>query len=202
LRLAGSSKVVNTYAALQGAVSAHAYDATTPTRDLSASTPDDYANYWTNGAPYFNSSAGAATYVNFFNTNDWALTFLWPEDQNLKPDNGGFSYPGYFYSVSGLHPNGFYVQYGSGTNAFRNLNFPGDTYPIFSFCDEARSQALGAQLNVGGAFKAGVTYQQIELDALPYGFSGNHVDHSGEFRSDNARRSSFWNAVLVQMNLK
>ncbi len=52
--------------------------------------------------------------MNFFNTNDWALTQLWPLDQNLKPDNG-LIYPGYFYSVSGLHPNGFYVQYAPGT---------------------------------------------------------------------------------------
>jgi hypothetical protein len=199
LRLAGGSQVVNTYVALQGAVSAHAYDPTTPTRDLSASTPDDYAYYWTNGAPcYFNGSSGAGTYVNFFNTNDWALTFLWPEDQNLKPDNG-LNYPGYFYSVSSLHPNGFYVQYGSGTNAFRNLNFPGDTYPIFSFCDEARSQALGAQAGVGGVFS---TAKQIDLKSDPYDFAGNHVDHSGEFRSDNARRGPFWNAVLTQMKLK
>jgi len=55
---------------------------------------------------------------------------------------------------------------------------------------------------VGGAFKTGVTYNQVELNITPYGFAGNHVDHSGEFRSDNPHRAPFWNAVLVQMKLK
>jgi len=41
-----------------------------------------------NGAPcYFNASAGAGSYVNFFNTNDFALG-KWQIDQNLKPDAG------------------------------------------------------------------------------------------------------------------
>lgn len=199
LRLAGSSRVVNTYVAMQAAVSAHAYDTNTPTRDFSASTPDDYAHYWTNGAPcYFNSSAGAGTYVNFYNTNDWALAGLWPIDQNAKPDNSITGYPGYHYSVSSLHTNGFYVQFGSGTNDFQNFNFPDDTYVIFSFCDEARSYALGAQANVNGKFAG----NQVNLRADPYDFSDAHKYHSGEFRSDNTRRWQFWNTVLVQMGLE
>ncbi len=206
LRLAGTSQVVNTYIAMQAAVSAHAYDTNTPTRDFSASTPDNYAHYWTNGAPcYFNASAGAGAYVNLFNTNDWALTssLIWPYDQNHKPDHGGFLgfgliYPGYFYSVSSLHPNGFYVQFGSSTNSFQNLNFPGDTYAIFSYCDEAQSYALGSQANVNGTFNG----NQVELDISPYSFGTQHKYHSGEFRSDNAQRAAFWNTVLVQMGLK
>jgi hypothetical protein len=91
------------------------------------------------------------------------------------------------------------VQYGSGTNQFQNLNFPGDTYTIFSYCDEARSYALGAQTNVAGVFS---TAKQIDLEQLPYNFSSEHKYHSGEFRSDNTQRGVFWNTVLIQMNLK
>ena len=185
-----TSQIVNTYAALQGAVSAHAYDPTTAIRDSSAATPDRYANYYTSGAPcYFNSSAGAGIYVNFFNTNDWALnnSATWPFDQHEKPDTD-YGYDGTNFS-SGIFPSTL-------------LYFPADTYTIFSHCDEARSYALGAQINVSGAFKSGIITNQIELDIAPYNFSGNPVDHSGEFRSDNARRGSFWNTVLVKMKLK
>jgi len=206
LRLAGTNQVVNTYIAMQGAIASHAYDPTTPTRPLTllginwdSGTPNCYSNYWTNGAPcYFNSSAGAGTYVNFFNTNDYALVQLWEPDQDFKPDNGGLSYPGYFYSVSGLHPNGFYYQFGSATNSFHNLNFPGDTYTIFSYCDEARCHALGAQINVGGKFAD----NQIELDGSPYNFGSAHKYHSGEFRSDYAQRWQFWNEVLISFELE
>ena len=202
LRLAGSSHVVNTYIAMQGAVAAHCYDPTTANRSGTFSTPDRYAQYYTNGAPcYFNGSAGAGTYVNFFNTNDYALhssTFSWEYDQNTKPDNSITGYPGYHYNVSSLHPNGFYVQYGSGTNQFQNLNFPGDTYTIFSYCDQARSYALGAQVGVAGAF---ATNKEVNLSQSPYSFNQTHKFHSGEFRSDNAQRWQFWNTVLVQMRL-
>jgi hypothetical protein len=148
-------------------------------------TPNRYAQYYTNGAPcYFNGSAGAGTYVNFFNTNDWALTTLWRPDEDLKPDLG-YGYDGtYFYQ---------------GTIFHTYLLFPVDTYAIFSYCDEARCQALGAQADVGGVF---TTAQQIELDNPPYNFGNNHIQHSGEFRSDYAQRWLFWNQVLIRMRLK
>jgi hypothetical protein len=185
LRLTGTNQVINTYAALQGAVSAHTYDPTTAIRDPYAVTPDRYAEYYTSGAPcYFNGSAGAGAYVNFFNTNDWALTKLWPADQNLKPD-AGYGYNGTNFTSGFFFPSPLY--------------FPTNTYTIFAFCDEASSYALGAQINVAGVFS---TANQVGLNSAPYNFADNHVDHSGEFRSDNARRSTFWNEVLVKMRLK
>jgi hypothetical protein len=198
LRLAETNRVVNTYIAMQAALPAHTYDINTPNRNFSASTPDNYAYYWTNGAPsYFNGSAGAGAYVNFFNTNDYALGW-WNTDQNSKPDNSITGYPGYHYSVSSLHPNGYYVQYGSSSNAFYNLNFPGDTYPIFAYCDQSWSYALGAQANVNGKFAG----NQVELDVLPYGFGAQHKFHSGQFRSDDAQRWQFWNSALIDFELK
>ncbi len=192
LRLAtqqGLGQVVNTYVAMQTAVDSHTYDPTTPTRSVTFSTPDRYGQYYTNGAPsYFNGSAGAGTYVNFFNTNDWALAAnIWQRDQNEKPDIG--------YGYDGT--NFFYQPFLTRTY----LYFPEDTYDIFSYCDQAHGYALGAQPNVGGAFKTGVIYHQVELDADPYDFGTAHIYHSGEFRSDYAQRWQFWNEVLLQMRL-
>jgi hypothetical protein len=196
LRLAGTNKVAKTYIALQAAIAAHSYDATTPGRllnstgiNLDSSTPDRYANYYTAGAPaYFSASAGAGTYVNFFNTNDWALTQLWRPNQDLKPDTG--------YHFNGTNfSSGFFPPY-------TLLLFPVDTYEIFSYCDEARCEALGAQGSVGGPFRVGSTFNEVDLSLPPFNFGATHKDHSGEFRSNNARRWQFWEEVLIQMHLK
>lgn len=69
------------------------------------------------------------------------------------------------------------------------------------YCDEARCFALDAQVNVGGAFAG----NQVSLpNVWPQDSSGYraHLWHSAEFRSDNTRRSLFWNSVLLKMNLK
>ncbi|HEV2691836.1 MAG TPA: hypothetical protein VG347_02970 [Verrucomicrobiae bacterium] len=209
LRLAGNNQVVNTYIAMQAAISAHTYDPNTVSRSFSPSTPDDYGSYGTSSTSYFNGSAGAATYVNFFNTNDFALhsaTFSWDNNQNNKPDHGiaGFSipYPGYYYSVTSQHPNGYFAILGAGSSAYQNFNLPDDTYTIFAYCDQSRSYALGAQANVGGVFKVGGVYQQIDLKQLPYNFDKEHKFHSGQFRSDNTQRWQFWQTTLVQMGLR
>lgn len=192
LRLAGTQQVVNTYLALQAAVAAHAYDPTTPDR-YTPGYPDYYAHYWPNaGLNYFNGSSGAGTYVNFLNTNDWALRLPWPHNQDLKPISG------YIYGIQGSQTN-FY----SGTeNFYTLLAFPADRYTIFANCDPAPCLALGAQTNVGGAFLTGTNYNQVELDLPPYNFGGLHLYHSGEFRSDYPDRWLFWNQALIQMGLK
>src|SRR5208283_5950966 len=46
LRLAGNNQMVNTYIAMQGAISAHCYDASTASR-WTVGPPDRYASYWT-----------------------------------------------------------------------------------------------------------------------------------------------------------
>ena len=80
--MAGTNQIVNTYIAAQAAVSAHTYDPTVTNRPGSFTTPDRYAQSWTNGAPcYFNGGGGAGHYINFFNPQDWALTGPWPFDQ-------------------------------------------------------------------------------------------------------------------------
>jgi len=189
LRLEGSSQVVNTYVAMQGAVASHAYDPNTPTRSLGIfddNTPDRYAEYYTSGAPcYFNGVHGAGTFVNFYNPVDWALVQLWEPDQNTKPDS--------------LRGYGFVQDTGQFFTDYYNteLVFPFDRYEIFAACDEARCHALGAQADVSGVFDN----QQVDLEAA-FGFGNQHKDHSGEFNSDNINRAPFWNTVLVKCKLK
>jgi hypothetical protein len=179
LRLAGTNQLVNTYIAAQGAIASHDYDASATNRYAGGATPDREAQYYTNGAPcYFNGVAGARTYINFFNTNDWALTLLWPPNQNLKPDLG--------WEWNGTN------YYAAPANGGRNLYFPADTYEIFSHITQAQCYALGSQVNVNGAFSG----SQVELDIAPYNFGTPHKDHSGEFRSDTVHRWSFWDSVL------
>jgi hypothetical protein len=201
MRLA-TNQVVNTYVALQGAVPSHTYDPNTPERPLTSfhldwdsGTPNCYASYWTNDTPcYFHDTAGAGTYVNFYNTNDWALRLLWTLDQDSKPDDALTGYPGYHYSTS----SGFYKITGASTNNLHILNFPTDTYEIFSFCDEARCQAIGRQRDVGGKFED----NQVGLDAAPYSFGEEHKYHSGQFRSNNQNRWQFWDAVLGNFGIQ
>ena len=191
---------------MQGAIPAHCYDSSTVPQST-YSTPDRYAHYYTDSSPsYFSSNAGATAYVNFYNTSDYALRW-WNVDQGAKPDNGlggiGVNYPGYFYSTSSGSCKIAGVQY--------NLSFPTNTYEIVAYADPSWSYALGAQANVGGVFKPGPAYKQINLpsawpidthpqiDNQPY---SAHVWHSAQFRSDNMSRADFWSALLNQMGLQ
>jgi|ERR1700722_780602 len=167
---------------MQGAVSAHCYDPSTPDQYVD-SIPDCYAQYWTNGAPcYFNGISGAVTFVNFFNTNDYALN-LWTENQDIKPDTG-YNY----ISYEGLFVDGFTALY-----------FPTNTYQIFAYADPAESYALGAQPNVGGPFLSGTNFNEVELNIAPYNFGKQHLYHSMEFRQDNAQNALFWSKFVSEI---
>jgi Alpha/beta hydrolase family len=195
LKLAGSSQVVNTYVAMQAAVASHAYDPTTyvRTNDLNlygigynSHAPNYYASYYTNGAPcYFDGTAGAANYINFYNQRDYALA-RWEVDEDFKPDDhAGFSY--------NSSANKFYL---TGTE----LDFPHDTYVIFPYCATAFCYGLGEQANVGGAFLSLGEPNQLNLDTT-FDFGNSHAGHSAEFHSDNMSRAAFWNTLLNQMGL-
>ena len=192
LRLAGSNQVVNTYAAFEAAVTAHAYDPNTTLYTLTydSGTPDRYAYYYTNGAPcYFNGISGAGNYVNFFNPNDFALR-LWLQFQNSKP----FLYPTYYFA-----PPDLYTNY-TGSGPVR-LFFPGDTYQLFTSVIQARSYPLGAQTNVSGVFDDNQIYLPNVWPPDANGYQ-DHIWHSSEFRSDNVQMGPFWNQVLIQLKLK
>ncbi len=189
LRLLGTNDDVNTYIAMQAAVPSHAYDPNATDRSIPIleddATPDVYANYYTNGAScYFNGIVGVGTYVNFFNTNDFALN-VWTTDQNTKPDTAS----GYSYDPDS---GDFFQSY-----TLTQLFFLNDTYTIFSRIIEARCFAVGAQASVAGPFSG----NQLELDIAPYDFGSQHLFHSGEFRSDYAHRWQFWDSVLANFGI-
>jgi hypothetical protein len=189
LRLAGTNQVVNTYIALQGAVPVHAYDTSWPWRSLGTAesfTPNRYFWYYTNGAPpYFAGVVGAGAYINYFKTNDSLLTTNWIATENGKPDIG--------YGFAGTN---FY----KGIPVFNTpLLFPTNTYEIFSYCDEARCEAIGVQTNLGGPFDMNL---QKDLLTLPSPTGGKYSDHNAEFKSFSADDWAFWRAVLTSLGLK
>lgn len=195
LRGAGSKQLVNTYVAMQAAVPSHAYDPTATVRTIpfpwDSGTSNRYAIYWQNGMPcYFNGSAGAGTYVNYFNTNDFALS-KWQIDQNLKVD---MKYT--WDSGSGGIERYYYAE---GPFNYPQRYFPQDTFELFSYCIEARCYALGAQRNIGGVFQTG---SHVELDTSPYAYGPQHLYHSLEFRADGPRNILFWDAMLKTLELK
>jgi hypothetical protein len=197
--LGNSTPLVSTYVASQGAIPAHCYDATLPNRtDFAPSAPNVYGRYWAGGdsatlpatwgtsnpsylAP--NSLQGAAgRFANFYNPDDYALTGNgligsehpgWMIDQRLKPD---VTY-GY---TSG---DGFNVGHVP-------LRFPDDHYQIFSYAAPAWSFALGAT-STGGVFSENSVNLKTSLT-----FGGEHLWHSGEFRSYNAARYQYWMSIL------
>jgi len=198
LRLAGTNQVVNTYVAMQAAVPAHAYDPTTFIRTnnlnrlgigYNSHTPNYYASYWTSGSPcYFNGTGAAGSYINFYNQQDWALSY-WEVDQDFKPDVQS----GYGYDATS-------VKFTKNYSAATELDFPENTYEIFAYCDTAFCYALGEQAFVGGPFLILGAPDQLNLDAI-FSFGNTHAGHSAEFNSDNMNRADFWNTLLNKMGL-
>jgi hypothetical protein len=183
LRQAGTNWLVDRYVAMQGAIASQAYDPFAPIRIIPPGaddgTPNRYLFYYTNGAaPYFWGSGGAATYINYFNTNDVVLINAWRSSQDEKPVTG------YFWI---------------GTNFFKagaTLLFPTNTYEIFSYCDEARCEAIGAQPGLMFPFDVS---EQVDLSTLPASIGS---DHSGQFESFCADEWPFWDKLLRSMRLK
>ena len=149
-------------------------------------TPTDfYFLYFTNSPNwYFSGAYGADLYVNYFNTNDFILTNLWLSAQASKPVGQYFWIAGSFYKLTSP------------------LAIPTDTYEIFSYCDMARTRAIGAQSNVGGQFWSNAKFNQVDLSSSPYNFGGAPKGHSQQFLDNYAYESDFWRAVLRSMGLK
>jgi hypothetical protein len=192
LRQATNGPVALVYAALQAALPSHSYDASSTNRTISfpwdSGTPNIFAHYWTSTNPcYFNGVSGASTCINFFNPVDYALSGGWEMNQDMKPDDT----QGYVYN-NGI----FYHNYPITGTA---MSFPTNTYELFAYAVEARCRALGAQVNVGGAF---VRASEVDLNGPGYSFGSPHKGHSAEFRSSNMNRAAFWNRLLIRMQLK
>jgi hypothetical protein len=213
LRQAGTNLIVNTYVASQAALSARAYDNTIPTdatNYYAPISPDSIGHYYTNtSAAYFNGVAGAGTFVNFINTNDWALMgdtiipfqpgWLFDQSTKLTTETTAVPYADYYYTTpSSSHPSGYYYQNWP-LNPYRNLLFTNDTYEILSMAAQSYSLALGAQTNVVGPFTSS---KQVNLFAAPYNFGGAHVGHSLQFRSDNMTTAVYWGQLLSTFQIQ
>jgi len=212
LRRSQSGQIVHTYIASQAAISAHCYDATTPTMTFVAghgpTTPNVYANYWQDGVtshPHTWESEDRPSYMhvnyilgkvrryfNYYNRDDWALDWpRWQLDQQLKPD----SYYGYEYA--GFSPSiGFYRDPGFGASW---LTFPADRHEVFAWAAESHSYALGAQYVNGAISVSGGA--NVDLREPPFGYGDARKFHSGQFYDTNARRGEYWKQLLLDSGL-
>lgn len=164
------------------------------------STPNVYAYYYTNGRdddyrrqqypemgePFMQGVGGAEKWHNFLNPYDWALG-AWIYNQSQKPNGNGmlpgndYEYAPVFGGTWGFKKSNF------GINNDRYLYTSEDTYEIFCYCAQARSNATGRQSGVGGPFTAQVNFAA---------FDDKHPGHSAQFLYSIARRWDYWDEVL------
>jgi probable HAF family extracellular repeat protein len=178
-------QLLHTYVASQAATVAHAYDATRPTV-RSHRVPDHYGRYPGTGAPYYNDvGVAAGMFVNFFNEQDFALTynFAWPANQRTKPDSG-----------YGYDPRG--ASFHRRTPRRHVLSWPQDRWEIFAHAAPAHSGALGADGGVGN-----VVIRAEDLSLLDTPLTNDPRDHSAQFRSFLARRAGYWDVLIERLGL-
>jgi len=210
LRLSGANQVVNTCVASQAAVSAHTYDATVPNYSFyllgisfGPFTPNIYGD-WLAG----NYGGGASSIVNFYNTNDYALSrYHWQFDELVKPDqnvleNGDHCYYGYDGSPSDPAPwNNFYKQ---DTNSmifdFNIVTSLNNRYEVMAYAAQSYTTALGATPSVGNV-SGNIYLGRITAPRIwPPDPTGNnyteHFWHSAEFRGDNVMMQGYWSELL------
>jgi hypothetical protein len=208
LRLAaqqGLGRLVNTYVASQAAVPGHCYDSTLTGSDLlgfeggllGPTTANIYNNWLAT------NSAAAGRRINFYNTNDYALSSThWQLDEEVKPDSVIGIHPPYGYngSPSDNPPlqNGFYgtspayigselTLYLGSTSSVLNR------YEITAFAAEPRSLALGATPDVHTV--TSILNLATVWPPDPSNYS-KHFWHSAEFRGDNVQQQGYWNTLL------
>jgi hypothetical protein len=164
------------------------------------STPNVYAYYYTKGRdeayrrqqypemgePFMQGVRGAEKWHNFLNPYDWALG-AWIYNQSQKP-NGNGMLPGNDYEYAPVFGGTWgFKKSNYGINNDRYLYTPEDTYEIFCYCAQARSNATGRQSGVGGPFTAQVNFAA---------FDDKHPGHSAQFLYSIARRWDYWDEVL------
>jgi hypothetical protein len=172
-----------------------------------ASYGPDTPNIYTNRLAG-NYGGGAGKIVNFYNTNDYALSpDAWCFDQELKPDSylsGHYSYAG---SIDDLAPwNHFEFVSTLGWPFQRDQNFDivtkmTDLYTVMAFAAEARSKALGTTPGVNNVTLdvnlERPTSPQVWPTPDPLGNNYKaHFWHSAEFRGDSAQEWGYWVELL------
>jgi Alpha/beta hydrolase of unknown function (DUF900) len=206
LRLAGSNQVVNAYVASQAAVSAHTYDDTVPDYSfyyppwsVIADTPDIYGD-WLVG----NYGGGAGLVVNFYNTNDYALSRpIWQRDELLKPDQDVLEgsatwYYGYDGSVNDPAPwNNFYKKTLTASSyiAFDIVTNLNNRYEVMSYDAQSWTTALGATPGVLN-LRRNVALPEIWPPDPTGDNYAEHFWHSAEFEGDYPQQQSYWSELL------
>jgi hypothetical protein len=210
LRLAGATQVVNTYVASQAAVTAHTYDETVPNYsfdvtvggvnfNLGPKTPNIYGDWFTN-----NNGGGAGQVISFYNTNDFALSQLhWQLDQLFKPDilvaeSGSLWNYGYSGSTNDPAPwNHFFkTNTVSTTVNFDIVGSLANRYEVMSYAAQSYTTALGATPGVHHvAANVDLTTLWPSPDPLDNNYA-SHFYHSAEFRGDTVWEWNYWNTLL------
>ena len=155
------------------------------------------------GRPYMAGIGGAAKWHNYMNPNDWALG-LWIYNQSQKPTSNVFTFSSasardYSYRYhDGLgriwsfwaDEAGFFDNHGIYIG--ERGDSPDSTYEIFSYCAQARSNPVGRQNNIGGAF----SFQKIYSD-----YGDKHPGHSAQFLEAICNRWIYWNDLLTDCEI-
>jgi hypothetical protein len=214
LRRAGNNQVVNTYVASQAAVTAHTYDTNIANYSFTVTygssqynfgphTPNIYGNWFAG-----NNSGGAGHVINFYNANDYALSRLhWQLDQLFKPDQVVVT-PStvwtYRYSGNANDPapwNHFYKTnvLAGGTVSFDIVNSLTNRYEVMAYAAQTYTTALGATPGVHNVVDIDLTRSAPtriwppDSSQIPY---SAHFWHSSEFRGDYSPMQGYWTELL------
>jgi hypothetical protein len=211
LTLAGNNQLVNTYVASQAAVTAHIYDNTVPNYsfnvviggiqfNMGPHTPNIYGDWFAG-----DYGGGAVKIVSFYNVNDYALSRLhWQLDQLFKPDilvaegNALWNY-GYSGSPSDPSPwNNFFKtnDYTGARVNFDIVNSPTNRDEVMAYAAQAYTTALGATPGVHHVTaNVDLTTLWPSPDPLDNNYA-SHFFHSAEFRGDTVWEWNYWNTLL------
>lgn len=167
-------------------------------------TPNLYAYYWPTssdqefrrqadpkmGNPYMANFQGAEVCHNFCNPRDSALGF-WIFDQAVKlmgiPQ---FRWHDYRSDAGGFW--GFFEKEDFEGQAERGLYTERDTYQIFAFCVQGRSNPLGRQEQMGAPFES-----EFNVEYMGDKFPG----HGAQFLYSASQQIWYWNNLLGACNI-
>jgi hypothetical protein len=211
--------LVNTYVAMQGAVSAGAYlsNATDAlpwwydpfTTDLYRYWPDGQFG-WIDDPPalpfFYGAGTGAANWVNLYNPIDVATSRGWYWNNASKPQSTRLIpatvWPYYYYTTvdgGGTH----YWRVDRNTKEATELQLLGadgalglDAYEAVAFCADANSMPIGTK-PVPGSFDVNTNIQSLGLTTD----ANSRPNHSFEFHHDAPTTWPFYAYVMQEASL-
>jgi len=199
--------LMHTYVATQAAVAAEAYDGVTDLQILSFPEPPNVYKHYpdpsvTPNAPYFSGIKAAASnrIINFYNKDDIAMLAWEYNQQFFKPTkNPDIEYE-YDYNDHGWFRE-VVVTPGETITEYLDLNIPNERYAVFAFAAQGKSSPLGSEGRIGGEI-GNANIGNINLNTGDHKYTGESEDHSGQFRSINARRWNYYQELLKVFEIK